>query len=137
MTHEEAIKRHAVDWLDREAAGHPSGHQLVHARRYVLTRADGRQVEIVIIVKGVRLQLWCEAGALDSGVARAVGGTFRPGSETYSTRNTKGVQLYGRHSSLKTTDRLHRGDAWHIVPRTIGDLDHLLGAIKTGSPTSP
>lgn len=51
-------------------------------------------------------------------------------------RNAKGEVLYGRHSSLKATDRLHQGDAWHIVPKTIGDLDRVLNAARNGSPTN-
>ena len=127
-TSAEIIKNHAVARLDREASVHPSGHQNVHARRYMLPRRSGAAVEVGIIVKG-NLQLWCEALPLDRLNGASLGGTFRPGSETYATMNDAGRLLYGRHSALKTMDRLHRGDAWHFKPQTVGDLNAILDAL--------
>lgn len=124
----EIIKNHAVARLDREASFHRSGHQNVHARRYVLPRRSGAPAEVVIIVKG-NLQLWCEALPLDRAKGASLGGTFRPGSETYATTNAKGNMLYGRHAALKTMDWLHRGQAWHFTPRTVGDLNAILDAL--------
>ncbi|MBB4183919.1 hypothetical protein GGE07_000532 [Sinorhizobium terangae] len=124
-TQAELIKRQATARLDKEASVHRSNHQNVHARRYVMPNAALGGIEVVIIVKGSNLQLWCEARAIDGSVARALGGEERPGNETYSEPGK-----YGRHSALKTMDRLHRGDAWRFVPRTVGDLDHILNAVK-------
>lgn len=124
----EIIKNHAVARLDREASVHHSGHQPVHARRYVVPRRLGAAVEVVIIVKG-NLQLWCEALPLDRAKGATLGGTFRPGSETYAKTNDVGQLLYGRHAALKTMDPLHRGDAWHFTPKTVGDLNAMLDAL--------
>lgn len=124
----EIIKNSAVTRLDREAVVHRSGHQNVHARRYLLPCRSGAAVEVVIIVKG-NLQLWCEALPLDRLKGATLGGTFRSGSETYATTNAKGNLLYGRHAGLKTMDRLHRGDAWHFKPQTVGDLNAILDAL--------
>ena len=124
----EIIKSHAVVRLDREASVHHSGHQNVHARRYLLPRRSGAAVEVMIIVKG-NLQLWCEALPLDRLKGASLGGTPRPGSETYATTNAKRNMLYGRHAALKTMDRLHRGDAWHFTPKTVGDLNAILDAL--------
>ncbi len=124
----EIIKNHAVVRLDREASVHHSGHQPVHARRYVLPRRSGTAVEVVIIVKD-NLQLWCEALPLDRLNGTTLGGTFRPGSETYAKTNDVGQLLYGRHSALKTMDRLHRGNAWFFKPQTVVDLNAVLDAL--------
>jgi hypothetical protein len=126
----DVVKKHAIERLDREAAVHASGHQNVHARRYLMPKTGRSGVEVLIIVKGAQLQLWCEAGGMDRAVSRQLGGSFRPGSETYATRNDKGDPQYGRHSALKTMNRLHRGDAWRFVPGTVSELDGILNAIK-------
>ena len=126
---EDAIKKWAVERLDREATTHRSGHQEVHARRYVLPRPGSVGVEVMIVVKGNNLQLWCEAVALDRLTGLGLGGTFRPGSETYSKRGPNGSVRYGRHSALKTMGRLHRGDAWRFVPQTVGEVDRLIDAL--------
>jgi hypothetical protein len=123
----EIIKNHAVSRLDREASVHRSGHQNVHARRYALPRRSGVAVEVAIIIKG-NLQLWCEALAFDRATGASLGGTFRPGSETYAKTNDVGQLLYGRHSALKTMDRLHRGDVWRFTPKTVSDLNAILDA---------
>ena len=122
---ERAVKR-----LDREAKVHASGHQNVHARRYVLPRTGGDGVEIMIVVKGSDLQLWCEANALSRDTGFKLGGTFRPSGETYAQQSRNGNIVYGRHSGLKTMDRLHRGDAWRFVPQTVDALDRLIDAIS-------
>lgn len=57
----------------------------------------------------------------------------RPGSETYSTVNASGDVVYGRHSSLKSFDRLHRGDALRFVPETIGEVDRILDTLANRS----
>ncbi|MBB3133872.1 hypothetical protein FHS26_001585 [Rhizobium pisi] len=121
----ELIKKQATARLDKEAAVHRSSHQNVHARRYIMPNPALGGVEIVIIVKGSNLQLWCEARAIDGLAARVLGGEGRPGTETYSE-----PRKYGRHSALKTMDRLHRGDAWRFIPKTIGNLDAILDAVK-------
>lgn len=126
---EELIKAHAVDRLDREAAVHRTGHQSVHARRYVLPRAGRPDIEIMIIVKGTHLQLWCEAEVMDRMTGQSLGGKFRPGTETCQP-DRNGKIRYGRHSGLKVMDRLHRGDAWRFVPKTIGELDDILDRIR-------
>lgn len=125
----EQIKAHAVNRLDREAAVHRSGHQNVHARRYLMPRPGKVAMEIVIIVAGGSLQLWCEAAAFGETEGKVLGGKFRPGSETYAVPGRNGKMRYGRHSSLRTTDRLHRGDAWRFVPATLGTLDLILDGI--------
>lgn len=123
------MKQHCVERLDRDAAVHRSGHQNVHARRYVVSR-EGRPFEVAIIVKpDSSLQLWCEADAIEKSDAIKLGGEPRPGSETYTRTNANGVLLYGRHSALKTFDRLHRGDALRFVPKTIADVDRILNTI--------
>ena len=129
-TQAELIKKQAIARLDKEGGVHRSNHQNVHARRYVMPNAALGGVEVVIIVKGNNLQLWCEARAIDGSAARMLGGQQRPGSETYSVPSPKGGMRYGRHSALKTMDRLHRGDAWRFVPKTVGDLDVILDAVK-------
>ncbi|MBV7522630.1 hypothetical protein [Ensifer sp. ENS12] len=121
----ELIKKQATARLDKEAAVHRSNHQNIHARRYVMPNPALGGVEVVIIVKSSNLQLWCEARAFAGLAARALGGEARLGSETYSEPGK-----YGRHSALKTMDRLHRGDAWRFVPATVGDLDTILDAVK-------
>lgn len=123
---EDLVKMQAVGRLDKEAAVHQSNHQNVHARRYVMPNAALGGVEVVIVLKGSNLQFWCEARAFDGSTARALGGEERPGGETYSEPGK-----YGRHSALKTMDRLHRGDAWRFVPKTVGDLDNILNAVKS------
>ncbi|WP_242218943.1 hypothetical protein [Shinella zoogloeoides] len=127
-TESDLIKDHAVDWLDREAVVHRKGHQNVQARRYVLTRAGEQSIEIMIIVKGTHLQLWCETGAIDRMTGASLGGEFRHGSETYQPDKNGKIQ-YGRHSGLKVMDKLHRGDAWRFVPKTIGELDRILDVV--------
>ncbi|RUZ81275.1 hypothetical protein EN943_01370 [Mesorhizobium sp. M7A.F.Ca.US.006.01.1.1] len=126
----EQIKKHAVERLDHEAAIHVSGHQSVHARRYVMPKMGTPGVEIVIVVKGNDLQLWCEADALDRTGALGLGGEFRHGSETYAVPSPTGAMRYGRHTGLKTMAHLHRGDAWRFVPRALSELDRILDAIK-------
>ncbi|MER9937115.1 hypothetical protein [Mesorhizobium sp. M0088] len=126
----EQIKKHAVERLDREAAIHVSGHQNVHARRYVMPKTGSAGVEIMVVVKGDALQLWCEADALDRTGASGLGGEFRHGSETYAVPSPTGAMRYGRHTALKTMTHLHRGDAWRFVPKTLGELDRILDAIK-------
>lgn len=126
----EQIKKHAVERLDHEAAIHASGHQSVHARRYVMPKTGCAGVEIMVVVKGNALQLWCEADALDRSVALGLGGEFRHGSETYVVPSPTGAMRYGRHTGLKTMANLHRGDAWRFVPKSLGELDRILGAIK-------
>lgn len=131
----EQIKEHAQSRLDREASIHYSDHQNVHARRYVVPKPGDTGAEVMIIIKGDNLQLWCEADALNSAFATSVNGEFRPGSETYSVPSPSGGMRYGRHSGLKSMGRLHQGDAWRFVPKTIGDLDRILDAIGgRGSP---
>ncbi|MGV1826646.1 hypothetical protein [Agrobacterium vitis] len=125
----ELIKTHAVDRLDREAVVHRKGHQNVHARRYVMPRAGRPDIEIMIIVKGTHLQLWCEAEAMDRIKGSSLGGEFRSGAETYQPDRNGKIQ-YGRHSGLKVMDRLHHGDAWRFVPKTIGALDGILDCIR-------
>ena len=125
-----ALRDHAVRRLDTVGREHPRGHQPVHARRYLVPRSGGGEAEVVLIVKPeTRLQVWCERDALAGGIARANGLRERPGSETYAKRNGKGDLLYGRHSSLKVLDRLHRGDAWHGTPDTTGAFDRVLEGI--------
>ncbi|NOV21234.1 hypothetical protein E5S70_35490 [Ensifer adhaerens] len=119
------VRKQALARLDKEAAVHRSNHQNVHARRYVVSNPALGGIEVVLIVKGSNLQLWCEARAIDGPAARALGGEGRPGSETYSEPGK-----YGRHSALKTMDRLHRGDAWRFVPKTVGELATILDAVK-------
>ncbi len=128
----ELIKMQATARLDKEATVHRSNHQNVHARRYVMPNAALGGVEVVIIVKGANLQLWCEARAIDRHYALSRGGQFRSGSETYSVPSPYGGMQYGRHSALKTMDRLHRRDAWRFVPKTVRDLDSILDAVKGG-----
>jgi hypothetical protein len=123
------IKDRAIARLNRETAVHSKGHQNVHARRYVLPRAGKPDVDIMIIVKGTHLQLWCEAEAMDRMTSVSLGGEFHPGSETYQPDQNGKVQ-YGRHSGLKVMDRLHRADAWRFVPKTIGELDRILDVVK-------
>src|SRR5690606_31537765 len=115
--------------LDREATMHSAGHQNVHARRYVMPNPSGKPVEVAIIVKpDSKLQIWCEATGLDmSGLGDLA--EQRPGSETYARTGPKGNLLYGRHSALKTFDRLHRDDALRFVPASISEVDRILDAI--------
>jgi len=124
------IKGHAEARLDRQATVHSSGHQNVHARRYVIPRSGDIGIELMIIVKGNTLQLWCEADALDRPVGLGLGGEFRHGSETYSVPSPGGGMRYGRHTGLKTMNRLHRGDAWRFVPKTVGQLDKIFEALR-------
>lgn len=126
----EQIKKHAVKRLDHEAAIHISGHQTVHARRYVMPKAGSVGVEIMIVIKGNALQLWCQADVLDRVVALRLGGEFRNGSETYAVPSPTGGMRYGRHTGLKTMAHLHRGDAWRFVPKSLGELDRILDAVK-------
>ena len=122
--------RSSLDGLGKE---HRSGHQKVHARRYVVPRSDGSTAETVIIVKpGSNLQVWCEAKVADRMIAAALGGTPRPGSETYAKINDKGDKVYGRHAALKTMDHLHRGDAYHFTPKTPHEVDRILDLIVNG-----
>lgn len=126
---QDALKNHSIKRLDREAAVHSSGHQNVHARRYVVPHRSGRSVEVAIIVKpDSKLQIWCEAAGLD---VFSLGDLpeRRPGSETYARTGPTGNLLYGRHSALKTFDRLHRGDALRFVPASIGEVDRILDTI--------
>lgn len=130
----EDLHRHCRTALDRLGKEHRSGHQKVHARRYVVTRHDGSTVETVIIVKpGSGLQIWCEAKVANRMSAAALGGAPRPGSETYAKTSAKGDVLYGRHSALKTMDHLHRGDAYHFTPRTPHEVDQVLNLIMNGA----
>jgi hypothetical protein len=130
----EDLHRHCTVALDGIGKEHRSGHQRVHARRYVVSRSDGSSVETVIIVKpGSRLQIWCEAKVADRIKVGSLGGTYRPGSETYSRRNDKGELLYGRHSSLKTMDHLHRGDAYHFSPSYPREVDAIIELIMNTS----
>lgn len=128
-TQSDLIKKQAVNRLDREAVVHRKGHQNVHARRYVLSRVGKPGIEIMIIMKGTHLQLWCEAEAMDLMTGATLVGEFRSGSETYQPDENGKIQ-YGRHSGLKVMDRLHRGDAWRFLPRTIGELDRILDAVR-------
>lgn len=128
------LHRHCQTALERGAATHRSGHQNVHARRYVVPRSGSSSVETVIIVKpDSNLQIWCEAKAMSRTGAEALGGTFRPGSETYAATNDKGEKLYGRHSALKTMDHLHRGDAYHFKPTSPHEVDRILDLIINGA----
>jgi hypothetical protein len=52
-------KKHAVVRLDREAVEHASGHQNVHARRYLLPRPGRPGLEVLTIIKGHT----CNSGA--------------------------------------------------------------------------
>lgn len=120
--------------MDATGSEHRSGHQNVHARRYIVTRVDGSMAEVVIVVQpGSSLQIWCEAKVADREKAMAFGGALRPGSETYAKTNAKGEKLYGRHSSLKTMDYLHRGDAYHFSPKSSGEVDRIIDLIVTGA----
>lgn len=129
-----ALKNHCIERLDREATTHSAGHQSVHARRYLVPHLGRKPVEVAIIVKpDSKLQIWCEAAGLDpSGVGALV--EQRPGSETYARTGPKGNLLYGRHSALKTFDRLHRGDALRFVPTSMGEVDRILDAIAGLTP---
>ena len=127
------LHRHCQTALDRIASEHRSGHQKVHARRYVVPRSDGSRAEAVIIVKpGRSLQIWCEAKVASRLGAASLGGTPRPGSETYSKTNDRGEMLYGRHSALKKMDQLHRGDAYHFKPSTPHEVDRIIDLIVHG-----
>ncbi|RVC79880.1 hypothetical protein EN745_14670 [Mesorhizobium sp. M4A.F.Ca.ET.022.05.2.1] len=131
-----ALKAHCQSRLDREAAEHPSGHQNVHARRYLLPRKGRSPIEAAIIVKpDSKLQIWCEADGVDLSRVSGLQPEKRLGSETYSTVGASGNVLYGRHSALKTFDRLHRGDALRFVPETIGEVDRILDMLANrGAP---
>ncbi|WP_156352115.1 hypothetical protein [Devosia sp. Leaf64] len=95
---------------------------------------DGSTVETAIIVKpGSNLQIWCEAKVTDRMSAAALGGTRRPGSETYARTNAKGEMLYGRHSALKKMDHLHRGDAYRFTLRTPYEVDQIINLIASGA----
>jgi hypothetical protein len=134
MSATDDLHRHCRTALDRLGKEHHSGHQKVHARRYVVPRHEGTSVETVIIVKpGSTLQIWCEAKVADRMSVAALGGTPRSGSETYSNTNAKGGVLYGRHSALKKMDHLHRGDAYHFTPRTPHEVDQILNLIVNGA----
>ncbi|RWJ96993.1 hypothetical protein [Mesorhizobium sp.] len=129
-----ALKKHCQERLDREAAVHRSGHQNVHARRYLLPRTVAGPVEIAIIVKpDSKLQIWAEAAGADLSRLSGLRPEKRPGSETYSKKNERGDVLYGRHSALKAFDRLHRGDALRFVPETIGEVDRILDTLGNRS----
>ncbi|MBZ9795737.1 hypothetical protein [Mesorhizobium sp. ES1-4] len=129
-----ALKRHCQDRLDRDAAVHRSGHQNVHARRYLLPRIGAGPIEVAIIVKpDSELQIWCEADGVDLSMLSGLRPERRHGSETYSKRNERREVLYGRHSALKTFERLHRGDALRFVPETVGEVDRVLDALANGS----
>lgn len=129
-----ALKAHCKDRFDREATVHPSGHQNVHGRRYVLPRKGRGPLEVAIIVKSDSiLQIWSEADGVDLSTLGGIKHRGRPGSETYSTKNALGKVLYGRHSALTTFDRLHRGDAVRFVPETIGEVDRILDVLADRS----
>lgn len=128
------LHRYCTKAMDRIGREHRSGHQNVHARRYVVIRDDGSMVETVIIVQPAsNLQIWCEAKVAAPEDAMAFGGKLRPGSETYVKTNAKGEKLYGRHSSLKTMDYLHRGDAYHFSPKSPVEVDRIINLIVTGA----
>lgn len=128
------LRHYCTTALDRVGTEHRSGHQKVHARRYVVPRSDGSTVETVIIVKpDSYLQLWCEAKVADPMSAAALGGEPRFGSETYAQTNDKGEKLYGRHHALKTMDYLHRGDAYRFTPTTRHQVDQILNLIVKGT----
>ncbi|KUM25980.1 hypothetical protein AU467_23585 [Mesorhizobium loti] len=125
-----ALKKHCQERLDRDAAVHGSGHQNVHARRYLLPRTGAGPVEVALIVKpGSKLQIWCEADGVDLSRLSGLRPERRPGSETYATVGASGNQRYGRHSALQAFDRLHRGDALRFVPETIGEVDRILDTL--------
>lgn len=129
-----ALKQHCQNRLDREAAAHRTGHQNVHARRYLLPRSGAGPVEVAIIVKpDSKLQIWCEADGVDVSRLSGLRPETRPGGETYSTVGASGNVLYGRHSALKSFDRLHRGDALRFVPETIGEVDRILDTLANRS----
>lgn len=135
MAPQSALQKYCQDRLDCDAAIHGSGHQNVHARRYLLPRTGADPMEVAIIVKpDSKLQIWCEADGVDLSRLSGLRPEKRPGSETYSTDNGSGNRRYGRHSALKTFDRLHRGDALRFVPETIGEVDRILDALAGRSP---
>lgn len=134
MSATDELHRHCTTALDRLGEEHRSGHQKVHARRYVVARHDRSTVETVIIVKpGSNLQIWCEAKVADPMSAAALGGQQRLGSETYAETNDRGEQLYGRHHALKTMDYLHRGDAYRFTPMTPHEVDQIVNLIVNGA----
>lgn len=127
------LHRYCTTALDRLGKEHRSGHQNIHAMRYVVTREDGSMAEAVIIVQPESsLQIWCEAKVTDPENATAFCGRLRPGRETYAETNAKGEKAYGRHSSLKTMDYLHRGDAYHFSPKSPVEVDRIIDLIATG-----
>ncbi|MER9370192.1 hypothetical protein NKI66_29905 [Mesorhizobium sp. M0518] len=129
-----ALKAHCEARLNREAAVHTAGHQNVHARRYLLPRKGRGPIEVAIIIKPDSiLQIWSETNGVDLSKVAGIKHRKRPGSETYMTKNARGDILYGRHSALKTLDRLHRGDAVRFVPETIGEVDRILDVLAHGS----
>ncbi|RJT28397.1 hypothetical protein D3227_34335 [Mesorhizobium waimense] len=99
-----------------------------------MPRTAAGPVEVAIIVKpDSKLQIWCEAGDVDLSRLSGLRPETRPGSETYSKKNERGDVVYGRHSALRTFDRIHRGDALRFVPETVGEVDIILNALANRS----
>lgn len=131
----EILKRGIIARLDAVARQHKLGNQSRYANRYMLTTADGTDLE-VMFEKSEKTppNIWCLRSAAGQALIADLKPKDSPAALLWQKRNKKGELLYGRHSALEKMPQLGRADLVCFAPKTMGEanqiIDRLLNVTK-------